>query len=105
MSENVENKENAAIDVKCDVINILSKLKTEQLLNILPENLILIKDSGLWNICEENQNMTELFHQGINEHFKDFIIKALIDFRNDKKYSERINYDICLSSSDISYCL
>ncbi len=105
MSENAEIIGETAIDVKYNVINILSKLKTEQLLNILPENLIIVKDSGLWNICEDDISMNELYHQIINESFKDFIIRALINFKNDIKYSERINYDICLSSSDSSYCL
>ena len=103
--QEVEITDNTAIDVKCDVINILSNLKTEQLLNILPENLILVKDSGLWNICEDDISMNELYHQGINEHFKDFIIRALNDFQKDTRYSECINYDICLSSSDNSYGL
>ena len=69
----------------------LEELKTEQLLNILPENLIIVKDSGLWNICEDDISMNELYHQGINEHFKDFIIRVLIDSQNDIRYSERIN--------------
>ena len=88
-----------------DVKAILSNLKTEQLLNILPENLIIAKDSGSWNICEDNANMDELYHQDINESFRHFIIRSLIDFLKKTVHNERLNYDICLSSSDSFYCV
>jgi len=80
----------------------LKQYKTEQLFNILPENLIIYKDSGLWNIEDDNQN--ELYHQELNEELKNFIIRAILDFRK-KIYNESMEYDICMCNADNSYCL
>jgi len=82
---------------------MLKKLSTEQLMNCFPENLLFYKDSGSWNICEDDISINELYHQKLNEDFRDFLIRALSDIRK-KEYNESIEIDICLSVSDASNC-
>lgn len=71
---------------------MLEKLKTEQLLNILPENLYIVKDSGLWSIYEDSTNditMNDLYHQEINEDLRSFLIRVISCIRKEE-YNESL---------------
>ena len=86
---------------------MLEKLKTEQLFNILPENLFIVKDSGLWGIYEDSANditMNDLYHQKINEDLRSFLIRVISDIRK-QGYNESLEIDLCLAVSDSSHCL
>ena len=81
----------------------LAKLLTDQLLNILPENLAIYKDSGSWNIYSDDMK-EELYHQELNENLKQFLLRVIYDLQK-KEYNESLEYDVCMSISDRSYCL
>ena len=49
----------------------------EQMLDDLPENRPLYKDSGTWEIRSEDLDTT-YFTQGVNESFGDFIRRAYV---------------------------
>ena len=56
-------------------MNILSKNwcgSLEQMLDDMPQNRCLYRDSGLWRISDEDNN-TVLYEQGVNEDFSEFI--------------------------------
>lgn len=58
--------------------NILSKDwwgSLDQMLDDMPQNRCLYRDSGLWRISDEDNNMV-LYKQGVNEDFDDFIRRA-----------------------------
>lgn len=46
---------------------------TENLINSLPENRPLYKDSGLWTIYDDNDN--SIIYQNANETFRNFLIR------------------------------
>lgn len=47
----------------------------EQMLDDMPQNRCLYRDSGLWRITDEDNNEV-LYEQGIEEDFFDFIKRA-----------------------------
>jgi hypothetical protein len=47
-------------------------IPTEDILDSFPENLSLYKDSGLWTIRDDDDNVLE--YQGIHETLRDFLI-------------------------------
>lgn len=47
----------------------------DQMLDDMPQNRCLYRDSGLWKITDEN-NDTVLYQQGVDEDFDDFIRRA-----------------------------
>ena len=49
-----------------------------EMLNNLPENRPLYKDSGLWQIRSDDMNEV-LYEQGVDESFYDFIKRAFDD--------------------------
>jgi len=59
-------------------MNILSKNwfgSLEQMLDDMPQNRCLYRDSGIWEIRDEDNNET-LYEQGVNEDFDKFIERA-----------------------------
>ena len=53
-----------------------------EILNALPENKPLYKDSGSWQIRSDDME-TVIFQQGVNESFRSFLIKYIQTFEND----------------------
>lgn len=49
---------------------------TEQLIDALPENRPLYKDSGLWHVRTDDMHDV-LVYQAANETFRDFVVKYL----------------------------
>ena len=47
----------------------------DQMLDDMPQNRCLYRDSGLWHIADET-NTDVLYRQGVNEDFDDFIRRA-----------------------------
>jgi hypothetical protein len=47
----------------------------DQMLDDMPQNRCLYRDSGLWQIADET-NTHILYRQGVNEDFDDFIRRA-----------------------------
>lgn len=47
----------------------------DQMLDDLPQNRCLYRDSGLWRISDEENNVV-LYEQDVNEDFDDFIKRA-----------------------------
>lgn len=59
-------------------MNILDKNwfgSLEQMLDDMPQNRCLYRDSGLWNITDEENNVV-LYEQRCDEEFFDFIKRA-----------------------------
>lgn len=86
---------------------MLKKLKTEQLFNILPENLYILKDGGLWGIYEDSANditMNDLYHQKLNENLREFLIRVISEIRKEE-FNASLEIDLCISVSDDSYGL
>ena len=82
----------------------LNKLNVSQLLNILPENMPIYKDSGAWNIYKDETLKKELYHQKTNETLKLFLIRIISDIRKKEDFNERLEIDIAMCISD-SFCL
>lgn len=80
----------------------LNKLKTENLLNLLPENMQIYKDSGRWNITD-HEDEDDFYHsyQKLNETFKDFIIRTLKEMIKYKDYKESIESKIACFISNV----
>lgn len=53
------------------------KLSLEEMLDKLPENRSLLKDSGLWGIYEQDGDNEGIFSQGVDESFMNFIRRCL----------------------------
>lgn len=59
------------------------QISLEHLLDSLPQNVPLYKDSGLWMF--RSDNMEEVIcTQGANESFRDFVIRYFKTFENDE---------------------
>ncbi|MCK4621273.1 MAG: hypothetical protein KAT62_03560 [Desulfuromonadales bacterium] len=51
----------------------------EERINDMPENMPLIKDSGLWMLMDEGMREV-VMQQGVNESFGGFIERCISDF-------------------------
>lgn len=51
----------------------LRRVDTRTIIECLPENRALYKDSGLWNVLDDEDN--PICEQGVNETFRDFIVR------------------------------
>jgi len=60
------------------------KLTIEEMLDLLPENRPLYKDSGLWQIRSDDMEKV-LYQQGVNETFAGFVKRA---FSKENVYSD-----------------
>ena len=76
----------------------LNKLELDALLNCLPENIPIYKDSGLWNIYDGDQFKNELYHQGLNEPLKEFIIRSILGMMNSEEVeTDSLKIDLALA--------
>lgn len=72
----------------------LSKYSTEELLDCLPQNRPLYKDSGLWQV--RTDDMESVFiQQRSSETFRQFIIRY-IEFLNEHGEATQIYTDLIL---------
>lgn len=63
-------------------------MKLSEMLNDLPENRPLYKDSGLWQIWDHEDWNDVLYQQELNETFKEFIRRCYESeniWKDDKK--------------------
>ncbi len=61
-----------------------NELLLEHLLDLLPENLPLYKDSGLWQLRTDDMEDV-ICSQGANEAFRPFIERCLAQFVKDEE--------------------
>lgn len=66
-------------------INKLSTYSTEHLIDCLPQNRPLYKDSGLWQIRSDNMEDV-IFCQSCDESLRDFIIRYAATLSNDNVF-------------------
>ena len=76
----------------------LESRKLEHLLDVLPENRPIYKDSGLWHIMEDDMSSTYIT-QMVNEPLKDFVIRYL---RLIKSENKGLFIDICIDLVSLS---
>ena len=76
----------------------LESRKLEHLLEVLPQNRPLYKDSGLWQVRTDYMEDI-ILSQMTNESFKDFIIRYL---RLIKQENKGLFIDICIDLVSLS---
>lgn len=74
-------------------------LSTDQLINILPENRPLYKDSGLWQIRTDDMENVYM-NQKSSESFKEFLIRY-IEFIQEENYSKELDIDLAIEFSKL----
>jgi hypothetical protein len=71
----------------------LNKIPVEIIIDSLPQNRPLIKDSGLWQIY--NDDLTEvIYRQGVNQSFRSFIRRYASTLLNDEIFCTELACNI-----------
>ena len=63
-------------------IEKIRKTTLENIIDDMPENLVLVKDSGLWMLQTEDAD-EELLTQGVKESFADFVRRCIAKYKID----------------------
>ncbi len=75
----------------------LRRIDTADIINCLPQNNMMYKDSGLWGIyVEEGESL--IIEQDSREPFRDFIIRYVLHLRSTLNYEQReeMETDLCV---------
>jgi len=76
-------------------MNDYTTFSTQDLIDALPENRPLYKDSGLWQVRSDNMEEV-LFEQEVNESLREFIIRYHDSLRDD----ESVQVDLACKQID-----
>lgn len=76
----------------------LEKLTTEQLIESIPENRPIYKDSGLWTVYNDVFD-TPIIRQSCNESLKQFLIRYIEFLRGvEYRYSEELEVNLLVAN-------